>query len=263
MNADEATRGAEMDDATARRLRNGVQAALSRHNARLEVHARASKAALDRRAGLVLLTIREIWRAGHPVQQIENLRQVHCTAALNNWRQRNLSHATVAQRWNAMRRFTEALGKRGMLQRLGAPGPAVQKREPVCAGRITLAGAPVDTYRRLLDRVGDSSPTYWVARLEREVGLVREEALMTNLVTAMARASGVVPVSRAGGQYSRPIEVCAAKQAVLEGARDFVVRRGRERLCWPGLPAPRAVRRVSNAISYQLRRAHAGQGRAG
>lgn len=244
----------EMDEATVQRFRREIHGIISGHNARLEVGRRASKATVDRRSDLLLSVFRDLWRTGYSVSKVANLRREHCEHVLRVWKAREVSRATAAQKWAAMAGFAHALGKVGMVPEFSLYWPVECGAKKAGRRRVTVASLGASQYEQLLERFGASDEVYWALRLEREVGMTREEALMTNLVVASARGDITVPIAKAGGQQARPIQVdTRVKQEIVGGAREFVTERGRERLCWRGAGAGVAVKRVSNAVSYQLR----------
>jgi PAS domain-containing protein len=240
------------------KIAQAVQALMARHNAERPLPLRRRRAAVTARSVEVARAIRQAWQLGYRIQRVENLRPIHCTQLLEAWRQRELSRATVARRWDALRDFCDAVGKPGMLQRLEAfwPEEPTAKVSIVPPRRQTLSSISDETYRQILGRLDDTRPVYWVLRLERELGLTREEALLTNLVVASVRCStgNLLPVSKAGGLEGRVVEIRSDEQRELVAAAvRFLKRCERERLCWRLLSSEEAIAKVKNALSYQLR----------
>jgi PAS domain-containing protein len=235
-----------------------VQTLMARHNAEQPLQMRKRRAAVAARSVEVARAIRQAWQLGYRIQRVENLRPIHCTRLLEAWQQRDLSRATVARRWDALRDFCDAVGKPGMLQRLEAvwPEEPTAKASATFRRRQTLASISDQTYQQILGRLDDTRPVYWVLRLERELGLTREEALLTNLVVASVRCStgNLLPVSKAGGLEGRVVEIRSDEQRELvASAVRFLKRCERERLCWRLLSPEAAIAKVKNALSYQLR----------
>lgn len=231
---------------------------MARHNAGRPLESRRRQAAVSARSNEVARAIRQAWELGYRIQQVENLRPIHCTRLLESWRARNLSRTTVAKRWDALRDFCDAVGKPGMLRRLDAVWPEESTATDGVARRRrqTLTSISVQTYKQILERLDDAQPIYWVLRLERELGLTREEALLTNLVVAAARCStgSLLPVSKAGGRQGRVVEIRSDEQRELvASAVRYLKRCERERLCWRVLSPEAAIAKVKNALSYQLR----------
>jgi hypothetical protein len=248
-----------MAPAQERRLAEGIGKVFDRHNRRQEFHARLTKAVLDAKARLVLLAFREAWQLGYTVHRVENFRREHCMRVFDSWRERGISRDTAARRWRAVKLFADGIGKPAMLPALVELWPVSESeahpQEKSVVQRVGVPDFSEGEYHQLLDRLGESNPVFWVLRLERELGICREEALMTNLVVAVSRASSVLPVSKTGGQRARVVSVENEQQReLLVGARRFVEQRGRERLCWIGVPAEKALRRVNNAVFYQRQR---------
>jgi hypothetical protein len=175
-------------------------------------------------------------------------------SALRAWITRDVARATAVQKWVALERFAQALGKIGMVPEFATLWPVEGGTKKAGRRRVTVVSLGQEQYTQLLETFGAGEEVYWALRLEREVGLTREEALMTNLVVAAKRSNEAVQVSKDGGQQARPIELDTdLKRKVFEGAREFVVQCGREKLCWRRTSTAAAVKRVGNAVTYQLR----------
>lgn len=241
----------------ARKIATAVRGLMARHNAQRRPYERMTQATVKMKSAEVARAISEAWQLGYRIHRVENLRPVHCAQLLDAWQRRDLARATVARRWDALRDFCNAVGKPGMLQRLDAvwPKESADAATRIKSRRRTLSDLSEQEYREVLGRLRPTRPIYWVLRLERELGLTREEALMTNLVVAIHRSTGgAMPVSRSGGQQARVVEIATVEQGdLLDGTLRFLKHCGREQLCWSILTAEEGIAKVKNALSYQLR----------
>lgn len=237
----------------AKKMKEEIIDGLISHNEILSSAMRLTRPEIKSRAVGVLGVMKESWRAGYEIHRPANIRLVHCEAALNSWRERGISRSTASIYWSALRYYLEAIGKAGMLPPLGRLWPVGPKEERTTVKKIVLSSLPEKDYQDLLGRLDVSQPTYWVIRLERELSLLREEALASNIVVGASRQAGTLAVSRAGGLRSRGIELRDTEQRrLVADVVDYLDLRERRRLCWPDKSIPEAVRKVTKALSYQL-----------
>lgn len=230
-----------------------IIAGLKSHNLTLSSAMRLTSPEIRSRANGVVAVIKESWRAGYEIHRPTNIRRVHFEAVLRSWQERGISRSTASVHWSALRYYLEVIGKTGMLPPLSQLWPVEPKAKKEESKKVVLSNLPEKYYLELLVRFDKTQPTYWVLRLERELGLLREEALASNIVVGASRVAGTLAVSHAGGQRSRGIELRdAAQRRLVAEVVEYLDLRERHRLCWPGKSIPESIRKVTKAISYQL-----------
>lgn len=226
---------------------------LREHNLKVSSAMRLTPPEIRSRATGVLYVVKELWRVGYEVHRPANIRLIHCETVVRSWRERGISRSTASVYWSALGCYLEAVGKAGMLPPLAKLWPAEFKGKREEIKKVVLSNLPEKDYQYLLGRFDVTQPTYWVLRLERELGLLREEALASNIVIGASRLAGTLAVSRAGGQRSRGIELRdQAQRRLVADVVGYLEVRDRYRLCWPTKSIPESVRKVTKALSYQL-----------
>lgn len=233
-----------------------IKRILTAHNSELPARSRLTRAAIESRTNLILHAYKAAWTVGNEIHRPANLGQTLALKVLNHWRQRGLARATVAIRWAALRHFSVAIGKAGMLpplEQIWPPEPEKEKGERVPLKVIERLSD--EEYQILLARLKPKDPIYWIVRLEREIGMTHREALATNFVIGTERFPGMLIVSTESGQQSRVVPLTDPNQCQLVAdVVAFVKRLGRETLCWPRKSMAAARQKVTDALSYQAQK---------
>lgn len=218
---------------------------------------------------------------GYSGLRIENLRSVHLAALINCWRfgvvtergafRKKISRATAANMWTVARRWVEILGKKGMAGDFHEVWPpeldAAPKPTPVTrteGSSYTRAGLihriSEDAYLAVISAWRDTPAKqmlYWIVRTAREFEIDIRAALRLEPYQCSQRIEGkLILLSWKGREHGMVGIDSQAKVELVANLIEFTDRLKIKRLCWDKaevMTIEAGVRRVNNALSYQLK----------
>lgn len=208
-----------------------------------------SRRVLSERVERLVTAYTELRTMGFQITDVTSFGLRHARALLENWKQRQLSRKTIYNRWSTLRSWTLALNKHGMLGSIDEfwPDFSATVREPTGARQLTAQQLQdrSDYLRAQRDKTH-----YFVDRLAREAGMVREDALQIELSAAHGIVQGYDLLRCGHGGGAKVYKDMARHQVLFAEMADFMQQRNRTSLCWTGLDIEDAVTKYKDRLVY-------------
>lgn len=198
---------------------------------------------------------RELAAAGHFLADVDAFREEHAGALLDAWRCAGRVPSTIRGDWSILRVWCEALGRPGELKPLRHYWPDAPKAntppDPLHPPSRHQDASLLNLLRSRPDRTH-----YCIEVLCRQLRLTQEEAMLLPLDTLQALVAGDQVDHRkiAAARKASPQDVQHAASQVVE----YLVQVQRDRLLWPAVTLPQAVRRHGNHLAYLRRQIRCG-----
>lgn len=195
----------------------------------------------------------ELRRMGYQVETVSTFGLKHARALLASWRQRDLSKKTIYNRWGDLRTWTLALNKHGMLGSIEEFWPDFNAASTASKQYRTFTAEQIRERSEFLRAASDQT-AYFVDRLSREVGMVRQEALEMELPAAAGIASGNGLLRCGHGASARTYKDMAQHQPLFAELVAFMSSRNRKTLGWTDMPIDEAIQKFADRMVYVNRK---------
>lgn len=208
-----------------------------------------SRRVLHERIERLVTAYTELRAMGFQITDVTSFGLRHARALLENWKQRQLSRKTIYNRWGTLRSWTLALNKHGMLGSIDEFWPDFSANVRERTGGRQLTPQQLQERSDYLRAQRDKTH-YFVDRLAREAGLVREDALQIELSAAQGIVSGYDLLRCGHGGGAKVYKDMARHQVLFAEMVDFMQQRNRTSLCWTGLDIEDAVTKYKDRLVY-------------
>lgn len=208
-----------------------------------------SRRVLHERIERLVTAYTELRSMGFQITDVTSFGLRHARALLENWKQRQLSRKTIYNRWSTLRSWTLALNKHGMLGSIDEFWPDFSANVRDRTGGRQLTAQQLQERSDYLRTQRDKTH-YFVDRLAREAGLVREDALQIELSAAQGIVNGYELLRCGHGGGAKVYKDMARHQVLFAEMVDFMQQRNRTSLCWTGLDIEDAVTKYKDRLVY-------------
>lgn len=211
-----------------------------------------SRRVLEHRCEVIVTVYNELQGMGFSIRDVTSFGLKHARALLELWKSRDLAKKTIYNRWSALRGWSIALGKHGMLGTIDEYWPEFSVPSTPTAGYRVLTAEQLRERSDFLGKQGDKTACL-VDRLARDAGMSREDALEMEFSAAQGIAHGHDVLRCGNGASVRTYKGMGQHQALMKEAADFMSSRKRSKLGWPGLSSQDAIAKYSVRLSYVTR----------
>ncbi|ABE47287.1 phage integrase N-terminal domain-containing protein [Polaromonas sp. JS666] len=208
-----------------------------------------SRRVLSERIERLVTAYTELRAMGFQITDVTSFGLKHARALLENWKQRELSRKTIYNRWSTLRSWTLALNKHGMLGSIDEFWPDFSANVRDRTGGRQLTAQKLQERSDYLRAQRDKTH-YFVDRLAREAGMVREDALQIELNAAHGIVQGYELLRCGHGGGAKVYKDMARHQVLFAEMVDFMQQRNRTSLCWTGLDIEDAVTKYKDRLVY-------------
>jgi len=198
---------------------------------------------------VIVAYYRTLNKLGFEIRDVTSFGLRHAKVLLQAW-QTTCAPSTVYVRWSALRFWTRALEKHGMLGSIKELQPEFVRSAQTTTGIRVLTIQEAQVRSDYLSEKSD----YLVDRLTRELGLTREEALLLSLDSLNAVLDDKSSRLRVGFGLQRRVAVINPSHVpFMVQIRDFMVSRNRKTLAWSNLDPDAALQKYALRLSYVTR----------
>lgn len=226
------------------------------------LHQFPSRSVMTHRCEVIVTAYLDLQSNGFDVRDIRTFSLRHAKALLKIWKSRGLANTTIYNRWSALRSWSLALCKHGMLSRIEEYWPEFTRVEQGKQGYRVYSVDEVQARSDFLGQQTDKT-AYLVDRLTRELQMTRQIAFEIELdaVSAVVHGESILRVG-VGAKRQAFMAMDEHKSLMLE-LRDFMRARNRKTLAWTGLDLDGAVQKYALRLSYVNRTLLKGKPRVG